>query len=83
MASAEDLIALKVLSMTDRRLQDKIDAQRLLETNPAVDLERVRARLSLIAQRGFHRDQDLVAKLEELLRVTGSNPSKSHGSTKN
>jgi hypothetical protein len=66
-AQAEELIAMKVLSMNDRRLQDRIDAMKLLEVNPGVDLERVRADLRLIEERGFHRKQDLASKLLELL----------------
>lgn len=66
-ASAEDLLSLKVLSMTDRRLQDRIDADRLVAVNPNLDLGRVRHNLELITARGFHRDQDLLAKLEALI----------------
>jgi hypothetical protein len=66
-AGAEELLALKVLSMTDARLQDRLDAQRLLEFVPDIDLVRVRSHLSRITDRGFHRDQALQAKLDELL----------------
>jgi len=66
-ASAEDLLSLKVLSMTDRRLQDRIDADRLVAVNFNLDLGRVRHNLELITARGFHRDQDLLAKLEALI----------------
>jgi predicted nucleotidyltransferase len=66
-AEAEELLAMKVLSMTARRLQDRIDAQRLLTRNPNLDLERVRANLRLIEARGFHREQDLVGKLDSVI----------------
>jgi hypothetical protein len=66
-AQAEELIAMKVLSMNARRLQDRIDAVKLLEVNPGIDLEQVRADLRLIEERGFHRQQDLTSKLLELL----------------
>lgn len=66
-ASAEDLLSLKVLSMTDGRLQDRIDADRLVAVNPNLDLGRVRHNLELITTRGFHRDQDLLAKLDALI----------------
>lgn len=66
-ARAEELLSLKVLSMTELRLQDRIDARQLVLCNPDLDLEQVRANLALITQRGFHRDQDLNAKLEALL----------------
>lgn len=65
-ACAEELVAMKVLSMTERRLQDRIDAARLLEIGD-VDLARVREDLQMITSRGFHRDQDLQAKLDTLL----------------
>ncbi|MGZ3424340.1 MAG: nucleotidyl transferase AbiEii/AbiGii toxin family protein [Polyangiales bacterium] len=70
-AQAEELIAMKVLSMTDRRLQDRIDARALLENNPDVDLERVRLRLRQIEERGFDRGEDLSAKLAQVLVDAG------------
>lgn len=70
-ASAEDLLAMKILSMTDRRLQDRIDAEKLVRVGGALRLDDVRARLDLIKQRGFDRNQDLLAKLDLILRVTG------------
>ena len=66
-ARAEDLLAMKVLSMSERRLQDHLDAVSLLLTNPALDLNAVRALLRDITQRGYHRDQDLLAKLDVIL----------------
>lgn len=41
-ANAEELLAMKVLSMTDARLQDRIDARRLVEFVPDVELAIVR-----------------------------------------
>ena len=67
-ARAEDLLAMKVLSMTDRRLQDRIDAEKILRVCDHLELARVRAQLALATERGFHRNQDLNAKLEALLR---------------
>jgi hypothetical protein len=66
-AQPEELLAMKVLSMDDRRLQDRIDAVTLLEVNREIDLQRVRTNLRLIEERGFHRKQDLAAKLQSLL----------------
>jgi predicted nucleotidyltransferase len=66
-ARAEELLAMKVLSMTDRRLQDRMDAQQLLAFNPQLDLPAVRDNLQLIRRRGFDRGEDLEAKLESLL----------------
>lgn len=67
-ARAEELLAMKVLSMTDQRLQDRLDAQRLLLCNPALDLGVVREDLRLIQVRGFDRGQDLQEKLAALVR---------------
>ena len=67
-AQAEELLAMKVLSMDGRRLQDRIDALRLLEVNRDLDLQRVRDNLRLIESRGFGRRQDLTAKLAEVLQ---------------
>lgn len=63
---AEHLLAMKVLSMRDARLQDRIDARGLLATGP-LDLAEARRLLSLIEARGFARGQDLGAKLDALL----------------
>jgi hypothetical protein len=69
-ARAEELLAMKVLSMTDRRLQDRIDASSLLLVNADLDMEAVRSNLRCIRERGYAREQDLEAKLETLLRPT-------------
>jgi hypothetical protein len=66
-ARAEELLALKVLSMTDKRPQDRIDATNLLAVNAGIDMAAVRDLLARITARGFHREQDLAAKLEGLL----------------
>jgi hypothetical protein len=70
-ARAEDLLAMKVLSMRDTRLQDRMDAQRLIEFVPDLDFDIVRRNLELITERGYHRDQDLGAKLDVLLKEAG------------
>ena len=41
-AQPEELLAMKVLSIDGRRLQDRLDARSLLEVNPNLDLKRVR-----------------------------------------
>jgi hypothetical protein len=66
-ARAEELLAMKVLSMTEQRAQDRLDAISLLLVNDAIDLAVVRDNLRLITERGFHREQDLVAKLESIV----------------
>jgi hypothetical protein len=69
-ARAEELLSMKVLSMTERRLQDRIDAASLLLVNVGLDMAAVRANLRTIRDRGYARDQDLDAKLEMLLDRT-------------
>ncbi len=66
-ASVEDLLAMKVLSMTDRRLQDQIDARSLIRMNPQLDLGAVRVALRSIKSRGFDRGEDLAGKFQALL----------------
>jgi hypothetical protein len=75
-ARAEHLLAMKVLSVTDQRLQDRIDARNLLVMNPELDVELVRGCLREIALRGFHRGQDLQAKLDALLEDAAGEASK-------
>ena len=58
-----------VLSMQDGRLQDRLDAQRLVEVGEELDMAAVRADLALIHERGFDRGQDLEAKLASLLEA--------------
>ena len=70
-ASAEELLAMKILSMTDTRLQDRIDAQRLLQFTPELDVALVRKHLARITERGYAREQDLEAKLATVLRDVG------------
>jgi hypothetical protein len=66
-ARAEELLAMKILSMTEQRLQDRLDAINLVLTNPSMQLAEVRELLALITTRGFDRGQDLAHKLEELI----------------
>ena len=70
-ANAEELLAMKVLSMTDTRLQDRIDAQHLLQFTPSLDIACVREHLARITDRGYAREQDLEAKLEVVLHDVG------------
>jgi hypothetical protein len=69
-ARAEELLSLKVLSMSDDRLQDRIDARNLLRINADLDLDCVRENLRLVAERGYARKQDLLAKLATLLKLS-------------
>lgn len=67
-ARAEELLAMKLLSMSPKRLQDRLDAQNLLYFHPDLDLDAVRDNLRLITARGYHRGRDLMALLDEILR---------------
>jgi predicted nucleotidyltransferase len=67
-ARAEDLLAMKILSMSSKRLQDRLDAQNLLRFQASIDLDDVRENLRRIAARGYHRNRDLLSLLDELLR---------------
>jgi hypothetical protein len=66
-ARAEELLAMKVLSMTERRPLDRVDAISLVLTNPDLDLQVVRANLQLILERGFDRGEKLIDKLDAVL----------------
>jgi len=66
-ASTEELVAMKVLSMTEQRLQDRMDVQRLIQYGIDLDMARVRSNLALITERGYHRNQDLFSKLDLVL----------------
>jgi hypothetical protein len=63
-ARREELLALKVLSATERRPQDTKDAIELLRAG--TDRAQVLDRLRTIEARGYNRKQDLTAKFEAL-----------------
>lgn len=65
-AEAEELLAMKVLSMNEHRLQDRIDAQQLIACNPKLDFARVCDNLRRIRERGYARGEDLERKFAEL-----------------
>jgi predicted nucleotidyltransferase len=65
-ARSEELLAMKVLSMTERRLQDRMDAENLILFNERLDMHAVRHNLTRIMERGYDREQDLLAKLDAL-----------------
>ena len=67
-AATGHLLAMKLLAMDDvRRPQDRPDIMALLEQADAAELARVRESIGIIQQRGFHRDRDLVARLDAML----------------
>jgi predicted nucleotidyltransferase len=62
------LIALKLLSRDDRRLQDQLDLQALIAVATEADLEDARKGVALIVGRGFHRGRALEADFDALVR---------------
>ncbi|MFL6192949.1 MAG: nucleotidyl transferase AbiEii/AbiGii toxin family protein [Thermoanaerobaculia bacterium] len=67
-ARTSHLIALKVLSRDDvRRPTDLADLRSLVRRASESDLREARALLSLIEERGFHRNRDLPSLLQQFL----------------
>lgn len=68
-ATTGHLIALKLLARDDlSRPQDLADLRGLLAAAADEDLSAARDAARLITERGFNRDRDLLASLDELLR---------------
>lgn len=68
-ARTSHLIALKVLSRDDvRRATDLADLRSLIPRASAMDLQEVERLLSLITERGYHRDRDLRLSFQQLQR---------------
>ena len=64
-ASISCLIAMKVLSSNnDTRLQDVIDLQHLINEAAKKELIEAESLVTLIVQRGYHGDQDLIEKFQ-------------------
>ncbi len=63
------LIAMKCLSESDDRLQDRIDLQYLTASATAADLAQVPALLNLITERGYAGDKDLPAVLRNMTKA--------------
>lgn len=66
-ASAEHLLATKVLAAEPSRPQDRIDALALADALDQDGLEATRDALKEIERRGFSRGRDLLAVMEEIL----------------
>lgn len=63
------LLAMKVLARDDeRRPQDLIDIRNILKAISREELEQARSALTLITERGFHRQKDLLKELDSLIR---------------
>lgn len=63
------LLALKTLSESEKRLQDRIDIQELAKVATLEDWETADAMVRLIKQRGFHRGRALVTRLRRFRRA--------------
>lgn len=69
-ARTSHLIALKVLSRDDvRRPTDLADLRSLIGRASPADLQEAERLLSLITERGYHRDRDLLPSLRQLRQV--------------
>jgi predicted nucleotidyltransferase len=66
LARVGHLIALKVLSRSEARLQDSVDLQHLLAVADDTERNRAMEAVKLITERGYNRDKDLVSDLEHL-----------------
>jgi hypothetical protein len=64
-ATRAHLIAMKLLSVDDTRLQDAIDLRALLFAATPSDLREVESSIARIQQRGYHRGRDLAALLRD------------------
>lgn len=74
-AKAGHLVALKLLSRDERRLQDQLDLQALFAVAKPADIDDAREAVGLITKRGFNRERDLLRDLDNLVRdETGSLP---------
>lgn len=65
-AAVEAMVAMKVLSATDRRPRDLGDIQAMLQAHPDLDEAEVRRLLNAIVERGFARGQDLLEKWAQI-----------------
>lgn len=70
-ASMGHLIAMKVLSESPRRLQDRIDLAKLVALADEAELKVAEQSLRLIAGRGVARKKNLLAILSRLRRTAG------------
>jgi hypothetical protein len=63
------LLALKVLSESERRLQDRIDIEQLAKVATDDDWQTAEAMVRLIKERGFHRGRVLSTRLRRWRRA--------------
>jgi hypothetical protein len=63
-ATVAGLIVLKALAVSSARPQDEVDLVALVDACNAADREQARRLATLVVERGFHRERDLVADLD-------------------
>jgi hypothetical protein len=73
-ARAGHLVAMKLLSRADHRLQDEIDLRSLAVVLSAADIELARRAVARIEAVGANRGRDLVADLARYLDTTVAGP---------
>lgn len=71
-AQVGHLIALKILSVEEKRPQDAMDLQNLIQVSTTEDLNLAMESCNLIQQRGFHRERDLTTLFKEYQRRFGN-----------
>lgn len=69
-ATVAGLIVLKVLAASSARPQDEADLVALIGASNTADREQARRLATLVVERGFHRDRDLVADLDRRFSET-------------
>lgn len=67
-AQLPHLIAMKTLSVSERRPKDLIDLQAMIETASEEELAQARELTKLIVTRGYHNDRDLTTELDSHIR---------------
>ncbi|MEX0775371.1 MAG: nucleotidyl transferase AbiEii/AbiGii toxin family protein [Phycisphaeraceae bacterium] len=67
-ACVPHLLAMKALSVSDKRPLDMADMQALAKVASSEDIKLAKRLVKLIHERGYGRDRDLQAKLQEALR---------------
>jgi hypothetical protein len=70
-ARVEHLLAMKILSVKERRFQDEADIQALIEEATPEQVAAVRKLVQLIIDRGYHRNRDLHQQLSDRLKLMG------------
>lgn len=75
-AMLSHILAMKILSQNNHeRIRDRADAISLISNASNEDLQKTRKALSLITERKFNRDKDLLLEFETLLESVKNNPN--------